>query len=56
MLQFVELKQETPLKRGTSKRKQDFKKFMANSLQIKPKSNQVDVLNVEFRFVKFTVR
>ena len=37
MLQFVELKQETPLKRGTLKRKQDFKEIYGEFITDKAK-------------------
>ena len=53
MLQFVDLKQETPEKRNTIKEKMILMKFIMIILQIKLKSNQVDVLNVEFHFVKY---
>ena len=57
MLQFVDLKQETPdQKRVHLKEKMILMKFIMNSLQIKLKTNQVDVLNVESHFVKYIVR
>ena len=53
MLQFVDLKQETPVKRSTSKRKDDFNEFTMNLLLTKLKSNLADVLNAEYLFAKF---
>ena len=55
MLQFVDLKQETPEKRNTTKRKGDFNEIYKDYITIKQQNNLADVLNVEFLFVKFIV-
>jgi hypothetical protein len=55
MLQFVDLKQETPEKRNTIKEKVILMKFIMNYITDKAKNNQADVLNVEFHFVKYIV-
>ena len=55
MLQFVDVKQETPEKRNTRKRKGDFNEIYKEYITIKQQSNQADALSVEFRFVKFIV-
>ena len=46
MLQFVDLKQETPVKEVRLRGKVILMKFTMSSLQKRRKSNQVDVLNV----------
>ena len=55
MLKFVDLKQETPFKRSTSKGREISMRFMTNLLLTKPKSNLADVLNAEYLFAKFIV-
>ena len=55
MLKFVDVKQETPEKRGTNKRKGDFNEIYKEFITIKLQNSQVDVLNAEFLFAKFIV-
>ena len=55
MLKFIDLKQETPEKRGTEKRKGDFNEIYKNTLLTKPLSSLVDALSVECLFVRFIV-
>ena len=55
MLQFVDLKQETPEKRGTEIRRGDFNEIYEDYIKKKQQTNQADVLNVGFLFVKFIV-
>ena len=55
MLQFTSLSQQTPPKRDTGKRKEDFKEIYNEFISDKAKTNLADVPNVEFLFVKYTV-
>ena len=55
MLQFVDVKQETPVKRSTSNRKDDFNEIYKEFITDKRKNNLADVHNAEFLFVKYTV-
>ena len=54
MLKFVDLKQETPLKEKLMTDVKILMRSITNILMLKQKSNQVDALNAEFHFVKFT--
>ena len=53
MLQFVDLKKETPVKRYKLKEKVTLTKFIMSLLLIKQKSNLVDVRSAVSHFVKF---
>ena len=55
MLQFVDVKQETPEKEILLKEKVILTKFIKNTLLIKQQNNQVDVLNAAYHFAKFIV-
>jgi hypothetical protein len=55
MLKFVKIGQQTPPKRETMLEKKILMRFMMNLLSEKQKNNLVDVLSVEFLFVKFIV-
>ena len=46
MLKFVDVKQETPVKRSTIKRKGDFKEIYNEFITDKAKEQRADVLNV----------
>ena len=53
MLKFVKIGQQTPPKREVLERKEDFKEIYKELLTKRLKNNLVDVLNVEFHFVRF---
>ena len=55
MLQFVDLKQETPVKRNTNNRKGDFNEIYNEYITDKAKEQSADVHSVAFLFVKFIV-
>ena len=55
MLQFVDLKQETPVKRSTTKRKGDFNEIYKDYITDKTQISLADVLNAEYLSVKFIV-
>ena len=46
MLKFVDLKQETPIKRETKKRRDDFNEIYNDYINNKAKEHLVDVRNV----------
>ena len=48
MLRFVDVKQETPVKRGTTIRKDDFNEIYNEYITEKLKSNLVDVPSAGF--------
>ena len=54
MLQFIDIEQETPEKRDTSKRKGDFNEIYKDYIT-KLQISQVGALNVVFHFAKFIV-
>ena len=53
LLQFVDLKKETPPKRGTTKEVKILKKFTMTISITKQQNSLADVHNVEFLFVKY---
>ena len=53
MLKFVDVNQETPVKRQTDSRKKDFNEIYDQYITDKAKNNLVDALNAEFLFVKY---
>ena len=53
MLKFVKIGQQTPPKRKINVRKKILTRSMMNLLVKKQKNNPVDVLSVEFLFVRF---
>jgi len=53
MLQFVDLKKETPVKRETVKRKQDFDEIYNEFISDKAKEQSSSVLNVVYHFAKY---
>ena len=55
MLKFTDLDKQTPKKEKLIREKEILKKFTMNFLMKKQKSNPVDVLNVEYLFVKYIV-
>ena len=55
MLKFVEIGQQNPPKRDKNSRKEDFNEIYSEFIKEKQMNNQVDVHNVEYHFVKFTV-
>ena len=55
MLQFVDVKQETPEKRETDKRKGDFNEIYKDYIPIKLPSNRADAHNAGSLFAKYIV-
>jgi len=55
MLKFINVGQQNPPKREALTRKDDFNEIYSEYILKKQLSNQADVLNVEFLFVKFIV-
>ena len=55
MLKFVDVNQETPVKRKTDNRKRDFNEIYDQYITDKAKEQSVDALNVAYLFVKFIV-
>ena len=55
MLKFVDVNQETPVKRKTDKRKKDFNEIYDQYITDKAKEQSSSALNVEFLFVKYIV-
>ena len=53
MLRFVDVKQETPVKRGTTTRKDDFNEIYNEYITERLKNNLVDVPSAGFLFVRF---
>ena len=53
MLKFVKIGQQNPPKTRSMKEIKILMKFIKSSLMKKLRHNQVDVLNVEYLFVKF---
>ena len=55
MLKFVNLTQETPVKRSTSSRKSDFNEIYNEFITDKAKEQSSRCSQCEFHFVKFIV-
>ena len=53
MLQFVDVKQETPVKRSTDNRKGDFNEIYGEFITEKAKEQSSRCSHVEFHFVKY---